>query len=194
MLLLKQQTKAVNDRVEAKGCRRQWHGKGNHAPTVWSHHQRQRRDHWEQQVDSTATDDGRDTASLQPEGGWTHGVGPGAGRDRRSQTIAGGSLSGSRARHESTHFVVSSVTTHVVQFGYHMEAFRSIEQQLIPYTVMVARPRPPARSVSDPPRTMPAGSRPHGHARIAPMFLESTPVASTDANSDPSSACTTSPT
>ena len=47
----------------------QWRGKGNHVPTVWSHHQRQGRDHWDQLVDSTATDDRRDTASLQPEGG-----------------------------------------------------------------------------------------------------------------------------
>ena len=47
----------------------QLHGKGKHVPTVWSHHQRQGRGHWDQQVDSTATDDRRDTASLQPNDG-----------------------------------------------------------------------------------------------------------------------------
>ena len=76
----------------------QRHGKGNHVPTVWSHHQRQRRDYRDQQVDPTATDDHRDTVSLQPKCGWAHGVGPIAGRDRRGQTIAGGSPRGSTSR------------------------------------------------------------------------------------------------
>ena len=49
----------------------QWHGKGKHAPTVWSHHQRQGRDYRDQQVDPTATDDRRDTVSLTPECGWS---------------------------------------------------------------------------------------------------------------------------
>ena len=103
MLLLKQhQTQAVHDKIPAKGCHHllvktlgQRHGKGNHVPTVWSHHQRQRRDYRDQEVDPTATDDHRDTVSLQPECGWAHGVGPIAGRDRRGQTIAGGSPRGS---------------------------------------------------------------------------------------------------
>ena len=41
----------------------QWHGTGKHVPTVWSHHQRQGRDHWDQQGDPTATDDRRDDRS-----------------------------------------------------------------------------------------------------------------------------------
>ena len=96
MLLLKQQIQAVIDRIpgermpplfdQALG---QWHGKGNHVPTVWSHHQRQGRDHGDQQVDST------DTVSLQPGGGRVHRVGSSAGRDRCGQTIAGGSPCGS---------------------------------------------------------------------------------------------------
>ena len=76
----------------------QRHGEGNHVPTVWSHHQRQGRDYKDQEVDPTATDDHRDTVSLQPECGWAHGVGPIARRDRRSQTIAGGSPRGSTSR------------------------------------------------------------------------------------------------
>ena len=52
-----------------------WHGKGERVPTLWSHHQRQWRDHRDQQVDPTAADDRRDTGSLQPECGWAHGVG-----------------------------------------------------------------------------------------------------------------------
>ena len=57
-LLLKQQTQAVNDRIPAKGCRRllvrapgKWHGKGKYVSAVRGHHQRQGRDHWNQQVD-----------------------------------------------------------------------------------------------------------------------------------------------
>ena len=84
MLLLKQhQTQAVHDKIPAKGCRHllvktlgQRHGQGNHVPTVWSHHQRQRRDYRDQQVDPTATDDHRDTVSLQPECGWAHELDP----------------------------------------------------------------------------------------------------------------------
>ena len=73
----------------------QWHGKGKHVPTVWSHYQRQGREHWDQQGDPTATNDRREDASLQPDGGGTHRTGPGAGRDRRSEEIAGGSPFGS---------------------------------------------------------------------------------------------------
>ena len=45
----------------------QWHGKGNHVPPLWSHYQRQGRDHWDQLGDPTATDDRREDASLQPD-------------------------------------------------------------------------------------------------------------------------------
>ena len=49
-----------------------WHGKGKHLPTVGSHHQRQWRDHWDQQGDPTATDDRRDDPhSNQTVGGRT---------------------------------------------------------------------------------------------------------------------------
>ena len=74
----------------------QWHGKGNHVPPLWSHYQRQERDHWDQLGDPTATDDRREDASLQPDTvGWTHRTGPGARRDRRSREIAGRSPFGS---------------------------------------------------------------------------------------------------
>ena len=41
-----------------------WHGQGGHVPTVWSHHQRHGRDHWDQQGDPTVSDDHRDDTSL----------------------------------------------------------------------------------------------------------------------------------
>ena len=47
----------------------QWHGKGKHVPTVWRNCQRQRRDHWDQQGDPTATDARLEDASLQLDGG-----------------------------------------------------------------------------------------------------------------------------
>ena len=70
---------------------RKWHGKGKYESAVWSHHQRQGRDHWDHQRHTTATDDRREYASLSPDVGGTHRTGSGAGRGRRSQEIAGGS-------------------------------------------------------------------------------------------------------
>ena len=55
----------------------QWHVKGNHVPNDVG-------DHGNQQV-----------VLLHLEGEWAHRVGPSAGRDRRGQTIAGGSPFGS---------------------------------------------------------------------------------------------------
>ena len=60
----------------------QWHRKGKHMPTVWSHHLRQGRDYWDQHGDTAATDDRRDYAALQSDGGRTHRTGLSAGRDR----------------------------------------------------------------------------------------------------------------
>ena len=100
-LLLKQQAQAVNDRIPAKGCRHllvkplgKWHGKGKHVSAVRGHHQRQGRDHWNQQVGPEETGERRGQASFQPDGGGTHRTGSGAGRGRRSQAIAGGSSCG----------------------------------------------------------------------------------------------------
>ena len=110
MLLLKQQAQAVNDRdfsewMSSSSCQAlgQWHGKGKHVPTVWSHHRRQGRDHWDQQSDPTATDDRREDA-FTPTGRWggrTH-TGPGAGQDRRSQEIAGRNQSGGTSSPEQS--------------------------------------------------------------------------------------------
>ena len=80
----------------------QWHGKGKHVSAVRCHYQRQGRDHWDQQGDPKATDDRREDASLQPNGGGTHRSGPGTGRDRRSQEIAGGSPFGSTSGPEQS--------------------------------------------------------------------------------------------
>ena len=97
-VLLKQQTQAVNDRIPAKGCRHspgqalgKWHGKGKYVSAVRGHHQRQGKDHWNQQVGPEETGDPRGEASFQPDpdGGGTHRAGSGAGRGRRSQEVAG---------------------------------------------------------------------------------------------------------
>ena len=66
-----------------------WHGKGKYVSAVWSNHQRQGRDHWNQQVDPKEIGDRRDQTVEGP-----HRTGTGAGRDRRSQEIAGGSSCG----------------------------------------------------------------------------------------------------
>ena len=79
-----------------------WHGKGKYVSAVWSHHQRQGLDHWNQQVDPKEIGDRREEASFQPDGGGTHRTGPGAGRGRRSQQIAGGSLFGSTSSQEQS--------------------------------------------------------------------------------------------
>ena len=93
-LLLKQQTQAVNDRIPAKGCRhildKPWAigtGKGN-VSAVRDHHQRQRRDHWNQQIGPEETGERRGETASQQDGGGTHGAGSGAGRGRRSQEVA----------------------------------------------------------------------------------------------------------
>ena len=66
-----------------------WHGKGKYVSAVRGHHQRQRREHWNRQVDPEETGDRRGEASFQPDGGGTHRAGSGAGRGRRSQEVAG---------------------------------------------------------------------------------------------------------
>ena len=66
-----------------------WHGKGKYVSAVRGHHQRQRREHWNRQVDPEGTGDRRGEASFQPDGGGTHRAGSGAGRGRRSQEVAG---------------------------------------------------------------------------------------------------------
>ena len=52
-----------------------WHGKGKYVSAVWSHHQRQGRDHLNQQVDPDETGDRRGEASFQADGGGTHRAG-----------------------------------------------------------------------------------------------------------------------
>ena len=52
-----------------------WHGKGKYVLIVRGHHQRQWRDHWNQQVDPEETGDRRGEASFQPDGGGTHRAG-----------------------------------------------------------------------------------------------------------------------
>ena len=66
-----------------------WHGKGKYVSAMRSHHQRQERDHGNQQVDPEEIGDRRGEASFQLDGGGTHRTGLGAGRDRRSQEVAG---------------------------------------------------------------------------------------------------------
>ena len=80
----------------------QWHVKGNHVPTVWSHHRRQGRHHWDQQGDPTAIDDRREYGSLQSDSGRTRRTGPGARRDRRSQEITGGGTGSPEKRDRSS--------------------------------------------------------------------------------------------
>ena len=79
-----------------------WHGKGKNVSAVRGHHQRQGRDHWNQQVDPEETGDRRGEASFQADGGGTHGAGSGAGRGRRSQEIAGGSSGGGTSSPEQS--------------------------------------------------------------------------------------------
>ena len=102
-LLLKQQAQAVNDRILAKGCRHLlWSSLGQmarerkHVPAVWSHHQRQGRNHGNQQVHTAEIDVQRGEAPFQPEGGGTHRTGPGTGRGRRSQEVVGRGPCGGR--------------------------------------------------------------------------------------------------
>ena len=65
------------------------YGKGKHVPAVWSHHQRQGRNHGNQQVHAAEIGVQRGEAPFQPEGGGTHRTGSGAGRGRRIQEVAG---------------------------------------------------------------------------------------------------------
>ena len=69
----------------------QWHKKGKHVEPSSATRAR-----------SLGTDDRRDFASLQSDGGVTHRTGPSAGRDRQSQEIAGGSPSGSSSSPEQS--------------------------------------------------------------------------------------------
>ena len=69
---------------------------------VRGHHQRQGRDHRNQQVDPEETGDLRGEASSQPDGGGKHRAGSGAGRGRRRQEIAGGSPCGGTSRPEQS--------------------------------------------------------------------------------------------
>ena len=66
-----------------------WHGKGKNVSAVRGHHQRQGRDHRNQQVDPEETGDRRGEASFQPDSGGTRGAGSGAARCPRSQEVAG---------------------------------------------------------------------------------------------------------
>ena len=61
-----------------------WHRKGKYVSAVRGHHQRQGRDHWNQQVGPEETGDRRGETSPQQGGGGTVGAGCGAGRGRRS--------------------------------------------------------------------------------------------------------------
>ena len=65
-----------------------WHGKGKYVSAVRGHHQRQGRDHWNQQVGPEETGDQRGETSSQQDGGGTYRAGSGAGRGPRSQEVA----------------------------------------------------------------------------------------------------------
>ena len=66
-----------------------WHGKGKYVSAVRGHHQRQGRDHWNQQIGPEETGERRGETVSQQKGGGTHRAGSGAGRGRRSQEVAG---------------------------------------------------------------------------------------------------------
>ena len=67
----------------------QWHGEGKYVSAVRGHHQRQRRDHWNQQIGPEETGERRGETVSQQNGGGTHRAVSGAGRGRRSQEVAG---------------------------------------------------------------------------------------------------------
>ena len=102
-----------------------WHGKGNFVSSVWSHHQRQGRDHWNQQVDPKEIGDRREEASSQPDGGGTHRTGHGAGRGRRSQEISGGSPLGTASKAAQ-----NNVTEAAFRVGQTMEEMSQIRKLL----------------------------------------------------------------
>ena len=80
----------------------EWYGKGQYVPAVWSHHQRQGRNHGNQQVHTAEIGVQRGETTFQPEGGGTHGTGSGARRGRRSQEVAGRGPFGSTSSPEQT--------------------------------------------------------------------------------------------
>ena len=89
----------------------EWHGKGKYVPAVWSHHQRQGRNHGNQQVYTAVTGVQRGEATSQPEGGGTHRTGSGARRGRRSQEVAGRSpFGGTRSPEQSDRSSIPSGT------------------------------------------------------------------------------------
>ena len=79
-----------------------WHGKGKYVPAVRDRHQRQGRDHWNQQVGPEETGDRRGEASFQLDGGGTYRAGSGAGRGRRSQEVVGRDPCGSPSSPEQS--------------------------------------------------------------------------------------------
>ena len=78
------------------------HGKGKYVSAAWSQHQRQGRDHGNQQVHTAEMGVQRGEAPFQPKGGGTYRAGFGAGRGRRSQEVAGRSPCGSPSSPEQS--------------------------------------------------------------------------------------------
>ena len=88
-----------------------WHAKGKYVPGVWSHHQRQGRNHGNQQGDPEETGDRRGEATFQPDGGGTHRTGSGARRGRRTQEVAGrGPFGGTSSPEQSDRSSIPSGT------------------------------------------------------------------------------------
>ena len=108
-VLLKQQTQGRQRQDTIKGMPTppgqalgQRHGKGKYVSAVRGHHQRQGRDHWNQQIGPEETGERRGETVSQQNGGGTHGAGSGAGRGRRSQEVAGrGPCGGPSSREQS---------------------------------------------------------------------------------------------
>ena len=91
-----------------------------YVPAVWSHHQRQGRNHRNQQVHTAEIGVQRGEAPFQPEGGGTHRTGSGAGRGRRSQEVAGrGPFGSTSSPEQSNRSSIPSGTGHGENVPHH---------------------------------------------------------------------------